>query len=41
MEEKTHGSANNQYGSLWRTDWTAEGDKPGDVSEFRWGGEDS
>ncbi|XP_075898836.1 bMERB domain-containing protein 1 isoform X2 [Nelusetta ayraudi] len=29
--EKTHGSANNQYGSLWRTDWTAEGDKPDEV----------
>lgn len=37
--EKTHGSANNQYGSLWHTDWTAEGDKPGDVYEFR--GKDS
>lgn len=37
--EKTDGSANNQYGSLWRTDWTAEGDKPGDVYEFR--GKDS
>lgn len=35
--EKTDGSANKRYGSLWRADGSAEGDKPGDVDELRSG----